>query len=161
MFKTWWNQRSKREQYITLAGSLIVATLVIDIFIWQPLTNAINQMQQGVMQDNSLLILMADAKTKLDQWRSAGYTATLQSSAGLLVTVEQTLTKTGLSRHLTNTTEQSANSIDLSFSNVPFDELSDWLEMLWTSDNVIVDKISVQKTATIGLANVTLTLTKP
>ena len=62
---------------------------------------------------------------------------------------------------MTNTTEQSANSIDLSFSNVPFDELSDWLEMLWTSDNVIVDKISVQKTATIGLANVTLTLTKP
>ena len=160
MLRSWWNQRSKREQYITLAGSIIVVTLILDIFIWQPLTSTVTQMQQSVVQDNSLLTWMTDAKAKLNQWRDAGYTPTLQDSAGLLVTVEQTLTKTGLSRHLTNTTEQSTNAIDLTFTNVPFDEFSDWVEMLWVSNNIIVDKITVQKSTTIGLANVTLTLTK-
>lgn len=159
MFKPWWNQRSSREQYITIAGSAIVAILLINFFIWQPLTNAVNQTRQSVIQNSALLIWMQDAKTKLSQWQGAGYTSLLQNSP-LLVTTEQSLAKTGLSRHLTNTSEQSPTTLDLSFSNVPFDQLIDWLEMLWINHNIIVDKESTQKGSTDGLVNATITLTK-
>lgn len=161
MLKTWWHQRIPRERNIIIAGSIITAIVLIDVFIWQPLSNAITQMQQNLIQNNSLLVLMQDAKEKLHQWQVAGYAATSQDASGLLSIIDQTLAKTGLSRHLTNTSEQSATTIDLSFAGVPFDALIDWQQSLWVNDNVIVSKESIKRQSTDGVVDVTMTLMKP
>lgn len=160
MLKIWWHERIPRERNIIISGSIITIILLIDVFIWQPLTHAITQIQQDVIQSNSLLILMQDAKEKLHQWQAAGYAATSPDSGGLLGTIDQTLSKTGLSRHLTNTSEQSVNAIDLSFSSVPFDELIDWQQNLWVNNNVIVSKESIRRKSADGLVDATMTLVK-
>ena len=160
MLKIWWDQRIPRERMMITIGSIITTILLIDVLIWQPLNNAITQMQQSVMQNTALLVWMQDAKVKLHQWQSAGYTATSQDSSGLLTTVEQTLATTGLSRHLTNTSEQSATTIDLSFSSISFDSLMDWQQSLWVNHNIVVSKASIKKDSTDGLVDATITLTR-
>ena len=156
----WWYERSQREQVLIGVGGFLIIILLVYILVWKPLTSNITTMRQTIQDQTALLSWLDTASSKIQQYESAGYTKRQASNQPLLVLTEQTLMQNKLSQYVTNTQQKSDNEIIITLKNIPFDRAVDWLEMLWKRDNVVVSNMNANKTKTMGLVNLTVTLGK-
>lgn len=156
--KDWWNERNQREQYILSSGGIIVLVLLVYLLIWSPLTTHIATLRQNITQNTSLLNWMNAATYKIDQYRAQGFQKKKPNNQPILVAIEQSLMQQKLSQYTSNTQQQSNQQIDLTFNNAPFDKMITWLETIWKTDNIVVKKITVTKTKTTGVVNITASL---
>ncbi len=161
MLKQWWLARSSREQLILTSGSIIVVILLAYLFIWAPISVRTESLRQSNIENRLLLNWMDSATRKIQQYQQLHYQKHDASSQALLVTVEQSLLKAQLSKYVRNTQTQADNQVTLTFSQVPFDQMIDWVEQLWKQHNIIVGSASIKKANNNGLTDVTINLLVP
>jgi type II secretory pathway component PulM len=76
----------------------------------------------------------------------------------LLSTVNTQLLQTGWAGTAPALKQSADDSVQVTLSGVPFDALSTWLTGLWQQFGITVSQMNVQKTSSVGMVNVTLTL---
>lgn len=156
--KNWWGNLLDRErQLITIAG-LVVGILFIYGVIWSPLSDAVQDRKTEVTTQEKLLHYLQHVSFTISRLKSEGIQVNAASNADLLSLAEQTLSQQELSSYLKQVQQPKQNQIALTFDNVPFDKLMQWLQTLTTSQGVRVTQLSAQRLPVIGTANVKITL---
>lgn len=127
--KQWWLNLSLREQKIIMSAAVILIIIITYSFVWSPLSDSVDMLQQNVIQDRALLSWM---KTTVPQivTTNQGNIAHSVAEADLFSTVQQSLDSAGLKSALQNIEQQKEGTVKLSFNAVGFDKLMDWLVIL-------------------------------
>ncbi|MCX7120183.1 MAG: type II secretion system protein M [Gammaproteobacteria bacterium] len=156
--KTWFNNLLLREQKIVLTGGIIFFILFFYMALWNPLSTAVSNYKIKVRSEEQLLCYMQKALVRIQTLKASG--AQIGTEQGDLLTVaEQTLTAKNLSSFLKQVQQPQHNQIDLTFENVPFDQLMLWLQALSAQYGVRVVQLSAARLPIVGAANVTMLLT--
>ena len=79
-------------------------------------------------------------------------------SGDLLTVAEKTLSSQQLSLYLKQVQQPKQNQLTLTFQQVPFDKMMEWLSGLTNTQGVDVTQFSAEKLPDVGTADVTMTL---
>lgn len=149
--KQWWHNLTPREQKVVMIGATILLIIVVHFFIWSPLSDSVDLLQQNVAQDKELLAWMKMNLPKIDTAKIGANSAHPVNPADMFATVQQSLTTSGLKSVTQNIEQQKVGVIEVSFNAVGFDNLMDWLIILHrdfviTPIEVHLDKIAEEGT---------------
>ena len=147
-----------RERRLLSIGSVILALLFIYGFIWSPLSTSVSNYKITLQSQRQLLQYLQRASTKIQQLNASGIHIASTHSADLLMLAEETLSQQTLSPFLKQVAQPQPNQITLTFENVPFDKLMQWLQTLAMKQGVQVSQLSATKSSVVGAANVTMVL---
>lgn len=153
-----WDSLLERERKIVLLGGAAVAIIFFYMALWSPLSDAVADSKVSVHSKQSLLQFLKTSAQRIAQFKAEGVSVTTAAHVELLTLVEQTLSTQQLSTYLKQVQQPKPTQIALTFQNVPFDKLMQWLQMLSTSHNVSVVQFSAVRSPTLGTAMVTVTL---
>ena len=158
-FKNWFNSLQDRERHIVSLGGVIVVMLLLYMLIWSPLSNTVSYYKNRVKSQSQLLRYAQHAKALIQRYQSSGISVSTKTDAsGLLAVVEQSLSAQTLSQYLKQVQQPAHNQIALTFDNVPFDKLMQWLQTLTTTHDVSVKQLSATRLPMIGAAHVQIIL---
>ncbi|EKD91995.1 MAG: hypothetical protein ACD_29C00258G0002 [uncultured bacterium] len=75
-----------------------------------------------------------------------------------MTTIESTLATQQLSSFLNQVQQPQDNQAELTFENVPFDKLMQWLQTIWAANSISVVAFSATPQTVVGIGDVTMTL---
>lgn len=158
--RNWWDTLQDRERHVLSISGLIGGILFIYMVMWSPLSNAVDDRKIQVQSQQQLLQYIHHANATIAQYKAMGITVenTSSNANGLLSLVEQTAAAAQLSAHLKQVQQTAKNQLSLTFENVPFDPLLQWLQTLSTTHGVRVSEISATRLPTLGVVNVKMVL---
>lgn len=158
--REWWDGLGTRERFIVIAGTLVLAPLLLWAILWRPLVGAVDALEQEVAVQRENLHWMQNAAGELQRLRGAG----TQGSAGLggrslLAVVDQSARTAGLGAGLQRIEPDGADAVRVRLEGIPFDTLVTWLDQLSQQAGVLASLVSIERgTAGPGQVNVRLTL---
>ena len=158
--RNWWDTLQERERQMLSIGGVIGGILFVYAVLWSPLSNAVDDQKIQVQSQQQLLQYIHRAQVTISQYKAMGITIeNASNSDGLLSLVEQTAAAAQLSDALKQVQQTANNQLTLTFENVSFDLLMQWLQTLSTTHGVSVSEISATRLPTSGVANVKMILT--
>lgn len=143
--KQWWLNLSIREQKIVIIAATVLLIMIAYFFIWSPLSDSVDTLQQNVIQDRDLLSWMKITVPQIGSVNSMGNIAHPVAEADLFGTVQQSLLTSGLKSSLENIEQQKEGTVKLSFHSVSFDNLIDWLLTLQRDYGIIPVEVNLDK----------------
>lgn len=156
--KAWWQGLSDHDQRIAKIGGIAAGILLVYFLLWNPLSDAVSNQKNQIKAQQNLLVYLQHAFVKIQAFQASGVTATAQKSGALLTVVESSLAAKQMSAYLQQVQQPENNQAQLTFSKVPFDQLMQWLQTLWTTQGVSVTNFSATRLPMPGLAEVDLTV---
>lgn len=156
--KNWWENLSDRERQLMLIGGIVVGVLFIYMAIWRPLSDVVADRKLQVTTHRQLLHYLQHASQTISQLKTEGIVVDAKGSVDLLSLAEKTLSQQALSTYLKQVQQPQQNQIVLTFEDVPFDQLMQWLQMMTTKHGVAVKQFTATRLPMIGTANVQVTL---
>jgi len=154
----WWQQRSQQEHFILGVGGLFVLVIIVYFGIASPLQTQVQTVQKEWQSNRQLLSWMQPRVQALQGQQSVTQASQAISASALLVTVDQSVKQTAFANTVTELSQSSNNGVQIRFKAVPVDALLQWLAMLHTKYQVDVLQFSAQPNATLGMADVVLTV---
>ena len=158
MIKVWLDNKSHRERRGIFVGGILLVTMILYIFLYRPIVNHIDALQEQAQSEVSLLTWMEAAKSRILPLRAAGYSLGFVNSDMLLTRVENALAQRNLNRYLEQVHQPNPGEVELQLHQVPFDLLTDWLETLTHRSGAVVKSVKVTR-GDIGLVDANITLT--
>lgn len=159
MMKQQWQSMSEREKNMVSIGSIAIILGILYFFIWSPVSDKISQTKQVVSYQQETLQWMQTANQAIQQLRQSSTRPQQVSDESFLSVTAQTLANTQLSEFTSQVRETQNNKVRVSFANVPFDKLMDWLKLIWNRYNISVNQIALTPKNT-GFVEVNLVLQK-
>lgn len=135
--REWFRQLALREQMILGAGAVVAVLLIGFSFIYQPLNARTAQLRESVDELSHLLV---DIRRAAPLGSGAGAVASSASGASLLSIVPDSGRSYGLIFDTTRLDGQDA--IRVTFGELPFDSLNEWLTELELGYGIRVDTVS-------------------
>ena len=154
--KAWWNQLAKREQNILIVGSIIVGILLIYQFIYRPYQDKVSAMSQDINRQQELVLMMQDAKTKIDALQKSVTPKVETGGKSLLSLTAETLEKANLSP--SNIGQAANQRVRVKFDAVSFNALIKWLIQLWQQFGIQTYSATMNATKTPGVIEANLIL---
>lgn len=152
--KEWWDNLSLREKQVMFFGGVIGALALLYLIIWAPLSNAVESYRHEVEENGKLLAWMKEADHEMQNMQQ---TAKHKASASSLLSLVQK--QLALASLTTTQLRQAENGeIQMSFQNVVFDKLIQWLIAVNQNEHLSVVQMSVTPTGTPGLVMATVTV---
>jgi type II secretory pathway component PulM len=154
-----WQSLNQREQWIVKIAAVFIGILLIYYLIVAPLSDATSTVQAELAYQRDLLSWIEPRVNALQGQAASGQSATQNiTQAELLPTIDSRLKNTEFANTVEQVTQTNTNDVRITFKDVPFDALMDWLETQWKTSRITVDTIDVQKGDKLGLTNINLTL---
>jgi general secretion pathway protein M len=157
-FKSWWENLADRERHIVAIGCMVVGILFIYTAIWSPLSDAVVDRKIQVTTHRQLLRYLQHASQTISQLKTQGVVVDAKGNIDLLSLAEQTLSQQDLSAYLKQVQQPQQNQIALTFENVPFDKLMQWLQMMTSQHGILISQLTATRLPIVGTANVQMTL---
>lgn len=148
--KQWWLHLSIREQRTVIIGSVLLFFIVMYFFIWSPISDTVDTLQQNVVQDSELLSWMKITAPQINVTQVTSSAAHPVAAADLFGTVQQSLLSSGLKSALQNIEQQKAGTIKLTFNSISFDNLINWLIAVQRDYGVSAVEVNLNKVADEG-----------
>ena len=158
--KLWWENLSERDRRVLTIGGIISIILIIYLFIWNPLANAVVNQKTDIKKQQSLLHYLQQSAIKIQTFRASGVSATTKTSEALLTLIETSLSSQQLSGFLQQVQQPQDNQAELTFERAPFDKLMRWLQTLWSTQGVSATTFSATRLSVMGTVDVVMTLKK-
>lgn len=158
--REWWEGLGTRERFILIAGTLVLAPLLLWAILWRPLVGSVTRLEQEVSAQRENLRWMQNAANELQQLRGGAS----QAGAGLggrslLAVVDQSARTAGLGAGLKRIEPDGADAVRVRLEGVAFDTLVTWLDQLSRQAGVLASLVSIERDDTApGQVNVRLTL---
>lgn len=157
--KNQWENLLPKERYIITIGASMTVVVLLYACIWSPLSDAVLHRKAQAASRQELLIEMQKASQKIMQFKTQGISVdTAPIRNGLLAFIEQSLTSQHLSNYLKQVQQTQNNQITLTFENVPFDQLMQWMQSMVMIHSLRVKNLSAVRLAVTGTANVQIVL---
>lgn len=152
--KEWWDNLSLREKQVMFFGGIIVTLALFYLIIWAPLSNAVASYRHEVEENGKLLAWMKEADHEMQNMQQTAKHKT--SASSLLSLVQKQLAIASLTT--TQLRQGDNGEIQMSFQNVAFDKLIQWLVAANQNQHLSIVHMSVTPTATPGLVMATITV---
>lgn len=155
----WWNGLERREQRLVLAGSLILALLVLYVWAWEPMAEARVAERQRVAQQQALLDWLAAVTPVARQMRQEGRRSSDLDGRSLLGLVDETARAAGLAGALSRIEPAGSGEVRVWLEEADFVTTMGWLQSLSVSHPVDVSQLSMERSQRAGRVSVRVTLT--
>jgi len=151
----WWQSLVKRERIVVAALTVIVALLVFQSLIWQPLYQGRDNARNSVDKQAQLLSWIQKQALVVKQLQASSTQVTSSSQS-----ISQRINTAAKSRKIEINRFQTSgdNSVQVWLDNADFSQSLLWLEVLQKRHRVIVESISVSETNKAGLVGIRATL---
>lgn len=157
--KEWWNNLALREKQTVSLGALALVFLLLYLIIWVPFSNKLDSMRSKIKHDQQLLSWMKETHTRIQSTEKQQQKKnTIPSGTSLLSLIQHKINQTTLVSNLSQLRQSENDSVQLSFNNVDFDKLIEWLTQLWQQQGVTISQMTVTASTTPGLVTTEMTL---
>lgn len=158
--KEWWQSLSSRERSLVAGLSVFVIILLLYFIVWSPLQSNIDNLQQSVNSNQSLLSWMQQANQALQQQsgNNNGSNATTDPEQRLS-TVQQSLQSVDFRKNARQLEQTEKNNVRVIISKAQFDSIINWLNTLWKNNGLVIDSANIKKLDNKGNVSATLTIT--
>jgi len=153
----WFSIAPKERRYVSILG-LFLLVLGIYYGIVSPVNTTLQDLKQRISYQQNLLNLMKPAAAEIQGLKKGSTPSNTVSSADLLSTISSDLTQNNLNHYATEVSQSTNSGVQIKFSAIPFDQLTQWLVDLAQTNQIHVSQLSLQKASALGTVNVTLTL---
>jgi type II secretory pathway component PulM len=153
--KSWYAGLETREQTAVTWGTVAVVALVVVVGLLQ-MHAAVARLEKRVAQKR------ADAayiQSVMPELRAAPVPQGGDQS--LVIVVDRTTRDAGLAMHLRGTEPAGVNALRVRFEGASFDSTVVWLVRLQREYGVRIPAAAIERTATPGVVNATVTLQRP
>ncbi|WP_405238713.1 type II secretion system protein GspM [Lentisalinibacter orientalis] len=155
--KDWFQGLAPREQMLVALAGVLTVVVVIYLGVWLPLDRANSRLENQVESQRELVTDLRQLRGRLPS-PSAGGTASAPGGQSLVVVVDSTVRQRGLGTALKRSRPLDGDSIQVSFENVAFDALVEWLGQLGSQHGIDIGAASFSNRAEPGRVDATLTL---
>ena len=156
--RSWWENLLDRERQMLTVGGILGGILFVYAAIWTPLSDAVEDRKMAVVTQHQLLHDLKNTSAKIQQLKAEGVHADISDNIDLLSMAEQTLSQEALSTYLKQVKQPDKNQVALTFENIPFDKLMQWLQTIWAANSISVVAFSATPQTVVGIGDVTMTL---
>ncbi len=157
--KNWWKNLSTREQQSLSIGGTTILLLLIYLLLWSPLSSSVNNLTRKISDQASLLKWMQLTNNKIQTFKNRGVASGIKNNQEPLVIIRNSIDTQQFTRFLQKI-GQNNGVIQLTFSQIPFDEFVKWLPLLKKNYAIVVSKIQVTRDQTSGLVDIQVDLVK-
>ena len=158
--KDWFAQLEPRERILVISAAALAVFALIIIAGVRPLVNNTARNQEIVADKEALLADLTQAAQRLGPQTSQASSRAPAGSSSLVVVVDQTTRKFGLSANLKRNQPDGANSIRLRLENAPFDEMVQWLAELQSRHGLSAASANIDVAQAKGRVNCNLVLSR-
>lgn len=151
-----WQNLEAREKKLLLIGAGLGVIFILYHFIWQPVVNKRQRLQEQLYYQQQLLSTLKQQQQQIIQLRATQQQKSTQQVS--MRSLEQALSDHQLTSNIKQIRQLNATQVSLSFSHVSFNELMQWLVYKLEKSSVFVLEFNVQQTKTTGLVNAELLL---
>lgn len=155
--KDWFQGLVPREQMLVALAGVLTVVVVIYLGVWLPLDRANSRLENQVERQRELVTDLRQLRGRLPS-PSGGSTASAPGGQSLVVVVDSTVRQRGLGTTLKRSRPLDGDSIQVSFENVAFDALVEWLGQLGSQHGIDIGAASFSSRAEPGRVDATLTL---
>ena len=149
---------SARERWLIFGGGGILLLIIVYLYIWQPFSHSVTQLRSQAKADKELLAWMRPAVNKVKALKAQGAIAMVKPGQSLLVIANQSTQAIGLASYVSQIQQSNTNEVSMTFAEVPFDNLVNWLETLWKKYGIKISQLTITPLKTQGLVHAQLTL---
>ena len=148
----WYTDKSLSDRRVIIAVSALCLASIIYLGMWEPLSDYRDAQATRYMKAQSLNDWMLLNKEKL---RSAGVSNSTSAGRKSLLPMITASAKQ-FSLQLSRLQPEQDGSVSISIERQPFEKAIKWILALETGDQLMIDRISVDRTANAGLVNIQL-----
>lgn len=151
-------QLQPRERLIVIAGSAVLAVIVLYLAVWEPLVQA-HQRRAAALEASRALATRIEAAAALVQGRQGG---AVDRGAALLSVVDQSSRSGTLGKAPTRVQPEGSGerAVRVWFEDLPFDKALSWLAQLQTRYGIQVSSAEIDAGSAPGLVNARFTLSR-
>ena len=147
--KAWWLHLELRERNFIKYGSIAITLLCFYVTIWAPFLEDVQAQQQSLDSQRALLAWMQNATIKVQALQKQDKTITKLTPDAALTIIDQSLKDNGLSSSISELKQTADLKVTVTFKQVNFDELMQWLITIRKQYGLQVDQIAIEQPATI------------
>lgn len=148
--KEWFLSREPRERLLLVAGGAVALLIIFWRVAWLPVSRGAAELRDSVAHKSALLV---DVERAAAVAPAAASGARQGATDSMVVLVDKTSRAHGLAGAFTRTRPDGADGISVSFQDVPFDALLDWLVALKASYGVAVESATFASSRGPGLVS--------
>ncbi len=153
--KSHWTNLNTRERLVLGFGGVCCFLLLLYLLILAPLSNAVHDKSQQLIEKQTTLAWMQKAR---QQHKTAAAPQTL-SSAKLLTVLAVQLKSTSFHHFPYQLQQTGSGDIQLSFENVPYNAFVTWLWSVSKRYAFTIKQLTVARTESSGVVNVMVMIT--
>ncbi len=148
----WYAEKSPTDRKVIVAIVLFCAASLVYLAMWKPLLEYRDGQALRYERAQSLVDWISLNNSALQVSAQSKGRTTQQKSLIPMVTAGANLRQLKLSR----LQPEQDGSVSISLQSQSFDQVLRWMEDLETSNGLLIDRISVDRTENVGLVNVQL-----
>jgi general secretion pathway protein M len=158
----WWQGLAERERRMLAVGAAVVALLLGWSFVWYPLAQARDSLQQRVARERTDLAWMQQTAGEFAALRSKGARAQVdRQGKSLFALADVTARGAGLATSLKRVEPTGNRSVRVSFESANFDALIGWVDGLARDYGIQATDFSADRVEGLGLVNARVVLEEP
>jgi len=155
--KAWWIGLAPRERKLVAAGAMVGGLLLLWAFVVFPQQRAHRAAIEAVANSERDLAWMQQAAPAL-RGSSASAASARRGGRSFLAEVDSSARAAGLATAIGKVEPQPNGRVSVSFSEVSFDGLMQWLEAFVAQHGARVESFSAQRVSGAGMVDARLTL---
>jgi type II secretory pathway component PulM len=156
----WFNQLAQREQQFLMISAVILGLIMLYFLLWQPLIVSRENVKQRVLAQKATWRWMQTAALEIRQLRQIPSTTTNQLAEQSLLSLMETTIRGNLSKANKRIEPVSEVKVKITFEEVSFTELMQWLGRLYQQYQVLISELHIERQATADNVKARLTLTR-
>lgn len=156
--KAWWQSLAARERQLVSAGAILIGLTLLWLFIWKPLANHHQLLQQDLADAQAANLEMQSRRTEILSLRGASPAAAATAGGSLHTAVIAALKQYQLDGEGTTSEEKDKNSVNLKLEGKPFDALAQFLAQVETQHAALATRITMKPSAKTGTVDAQITL---
>lgn len=157
--KTRWNALTTSKKQTYLWGGLLCVVLIYFACIWYPFHLHIEEKKEMLLQQQVLATWIQNSSAELLALKKKQAQLKTQTKS-LFSLIDTALKSSDWGNKLSEMKQLEINQVQVSFSNILFDDLIRGLEQLWNQDNVYVKRLNLQRTNDQGMVQAAVVLAK-
>lgn len=158
LFSNYLSKLSEREKKLLIYGVTLIVIAMAWVFIYKPLTNTISQKESLL---NTLKLQLREMKVSASQLKQMKSVKLIKRNDNItfISWIDNQLVKSQLSEFVSRSEPKDNQTLILTFENVVFDQLIDWLQTLSKDYSINISEADINLIdKTNGICNVRITL---
>ena len=147
-----------RERAIVVGGGCVVLLALLYFLLLSPFYSAIDARGRRVATKQADLAWLQGSLAEVQSLAASQPQVAGPTGESLVVLVDRTAREASLGTSLTGQTPAGDTGIRVRLENAPFDTIVQWLGVLQQQYAVAIESATIDRTATQGVVNATLTL---